>query len=126
MGAPKGSDVDKDRKMTRTTYVAEVELGSAPGAKKGAVKNNAMAVETIQEPSSEPITEANENKKTAEEGHVAAVESYTVQNNDTLQGISIKVYGTSKKWKKIFEANSDQLKSPDRIYAGQVLKIPQK
>ena len=56
----------------------------------------------------------------------ASVTSYTVQNNDNLEKISQKVYGTSKKWKQIFEANQDQLKNPDRIYAGMVLKIPDK
>jgi nucleoid-associated protein YgaU len=59
------------------------------------------------------------------QGTAAKVESYTVLPNDTLQKISLKVFGTTKKWKNIFDANSDTLKSPDRIYTGQVLKIPQ-
>ena len=51
--------------------------------------------------------------------------TYTVKDNDTLAKIALEVYGTSKRWKEIYEANTDQLKSPDRIYAGQVLVIPQ-
>jgi Uncharacterized protein containing LysM domain len=50
---------------------------------------------------------------------------YVVQKGDTLQKISEKVYGTIKKWKKIFDYNSDSLKNPNKIYPGQKLKIPQ-
>ncbi|KPK42493.1 MAG: hypothetical protein AMJ78_02430 [Omnitrophica WOR_2 bacterium SM23_29] len=51
--------------------------------------------------------------------------TYKVQKGDTLQKISQKFYGTSKKWRKIFLANKDKLKNPDKIRAGQTLKIPQ-
>lgn len=125
-GTPSGSEVNQPRKMTRKTYVTEVEIGRYKTAKKKTSKSvsSAMAVETVQEPASEPIAEltAEEMAATSE---AAAVTMYTVEPNDTLGKISQKVYGSAKKWKKIFEANGDQLKSPDKIYAGQVLKIPQ-
>lgn len=54
----------------------------------------------------------------------ASYGTYTVQKGETLGEISAKVYGTSRKWKKIFEANQDVLKNPNRIKAGQVLRIP--
>jgi nucleoid-associated protein YgaU len=47
-----------------------------------------------------------------------------VQNGDTLQKISQKFYGTSKKWKNIFEANKDKLKAPDKIRVGQTICVP--
>lgn len=115
-----------ERKMTRKTYVAEVELGrrytakSVPGSNApgsaGDVVKEAMETPGVPEAGSAPAATA---------AAVAEMASYTVERNDTLQKISIKVYGTSKKWKKIFEANKDKIKTPDRIYAGQVLKIPQ-
>ena len=49
---------------------------------------------------------------------------YTVQKNDTLQKISYKFYNTTKRWNEIYAANKDILKGPDKIYPGQVLKIP--
>ncbi len=49
---------------------------------------------------------------------------YTVQKSDTLQKISQKFYNTTKKWKKIYEYNKDILKSPDKVYPGQIIKIP--
>ena len=54
----------------------------------------------------------------------AAGSSYTVKKGDSLGGISKKVYGKSKYWRKIYEANQSTLKSPDRLYVGQKLVIP--
>ena len=51
-------------------------------------------------------------------------DTYTIQKGDNLGGISMKVYGTSKRWKRIFEANQDVLKNPNRLKVGQVLRIP--
>lgn len=50
---------------------------------------------------------------------------HTVEEGDTLSAISKKVYGDPMKYGVIFEANKPMLKSPDLIYPGQVLRIPQ-
>jgi nucleoid-associated protein YgaU len=50
--------------------------------------------------------------------------TYTVETGDTLSRISQKVYGTSGRWTEIFEANRDQLPSPNALRVGQVLRIP--
>lgn len=49
---------------------------------------------------------------------------YTVKSGDTLSAISKSVYGDANKYNGIFEANKPMLSSPDRIYPGQVLRIP--
>lgn len=49
---------------------------------------------------------------------------YTVQKGDTLSGISKHFYGTGSKYMVIFEANKPMLSDPDKIYVGQVLRIP--
>lgn len=51
-------------------------------------------------------------------------ETYTVQSGDTLWKISEQMYGNGSKYMKIFEANTDQLENPDRIFPGQKLVIP--
>lgn len=51
--------------------------------------------------------------------------TYKVQKGDTLQKISMKFYGTTKKWRKIFSANQDQLKTADKVHPGQILRVPQ-
>ncbi|WP_223787273.1 peptidoglycan-binding protein LysM [Marinicella meishanensis] len=64
----------------------------------------------------------------AEEGKAgeAAWESktYTVQPGDTLGKIAKEFYGNAMEYPKIFEANKPMLKDPDKIYPGQVLRIP--
>jgi nucleoid-associated protein YgaU len=50
--------------------------------------------------------------------------TYTVQAGDTLSGIAQKHLGDAKAYMEIFNANRDQLKDPDMIKPGQVLKIP--
>lgn len=50
--------------------------------------------------------------------------TYTVQPGDTLSRISAKVYGESGRWGVIFEANRDQLPSPNALKPGQILRIP--
>ena len=51
--------------------------------------------------------------------------TYTVQKGDTLSGIAKEMYGEASKYPLIFEANQPMLKDPDKIYPGQVLRIPQ-
>jgi nucleoid-associated protein YgaU len=54
----------------------------------------------------------------------AAAKTYTVKSGDTLSKISKEHLGDANAYMKIFEANRDQLKDPDLIKPGQVLKLP--
>ena len=49
---------------------------------------------------------------------------HTVASGDTLSAISKKYYGDANKYSAIFEANKPMLTHPDKIYPGQVLRIP--
>lgn len=49
---------------------------------------------------------------------------YTVVKGDTLSKIAKQAYGDANKYQGIFEANKPMLKHPDKIYPGQVLRIP--
>lgn len=51
---------------------------------------------------------------------------YTVKSGDTLWKIAEAQYGKGKgdQYNIIFEANTPMLKHPDKIYPGQVLRIP--
>ena len=55
-----------------------------------------------------------------------AYETYEVKSGDSLSRIAKRVYGDARAWKQIFEANTNILKDPDKIFPGQKLKIPQK
>lgn len=49
---------------------------------------------------------------------------YTVVAGDSLSKIAKQFYGNAAKYNTIFEANKPMLKDPDKIYPGQVLRIP--
>jgi nucleoid-associated protein YgaU len=49
---------------------------------------------------------------------------YTVVKGDNLSKISKEFYGTPNKYPQIFEANKPMLTHPDKIYPGQLLRIP--
>ncbi len=49
---------------------------------------------------------------------------HTVVRGDTLSAIAQKHYGKASAYMKIFEANKPMLSDPDKIYPGQVLRIP--
>jgi nucleoid-associated protein YgaU len=53
-----------------------------------------------------------------------AAQFHTVVSGDTLSGIAKKYYGKAMKYPVIFEANKPMLADPDKIYPGQVLRIP--
>ena len=49
---------------------------------------------------------------------------YTVVRGDTLSKIAKEFYGNAMKYPVIFEANKPLLSHPDKIYPGQMLRIP--
>jgi nucleoid-associated protein YgaU len=55
-----------------------------------------------------------------------ATKVYTVVSGDSLSKIAKREYGDANAWPKIFEANKDILKDPNKIQPGQKLKIPPK
>jgi len=49
---------------------------------------------------------------------------HEVKKGDTLWAISKRAYGNGAKYETIFEANRPMLSDPDKIYPGQMLRIP--
>ncbi len=49
---------------------------------------------------------------------------YTVASGDSLAYIALKFYGSTTDYQTIFGANRDKLTTPDRIFIGQKLRIP--
>ena len=52
--------------------------------------------------------------------------TYTIEKGDTLSKIAKEQLGHASAWKQIFEANRDTIDDPDRIFPGQVIKLPPK
>jgi nucleoid-associated protein YgaU len=53
-----------------------------------------------------------------------AAKTYTVKAGDTLSKIAKQHYGDANLYMRIFEANKNILRDPDKIQVGQVLQIP--
>ena len=51
---------------------------------------------------------------------------YVVVAGDSLSKIAKREYGNANDWPRIFEANKDVLKDPNKIVPGQKLRIPPK
>ena len=49
---------------------------------------------------------------------------YVVEPGDTLWAIATAAYGDGNRYPEIFEANKPMLADPDKIFPGQVLRIP--
>ena len=51
-------------------------------------------------------------------------QTHVVRPGDTLSKIAQEYYGDARLYPKIFDANRDILKDPDKIQPGQKLRIP--
>ncbi len=69
------------------------------------------------------ISEVEDGMK-ARKGASKAAVFYTVKSGDSLSKIAKKMLGNAMKYPDIFEANTPMLTHPDKIYPGQVLRIP--
>ncbi|UCC95320.1 MAG: LysM peptidoglycan-binding domain-containing protein [Candidatus Omnitrophota bacterium] len=123
-GQPQEEEKQTRLGRTRKVSVVEVEFGSyhPKVVEEGAVRKRAREgipfdeeIGTVEEFEVEPM---------GVESEKFAYKTYTIQKNDSLQKISHKFYGTTRKWKFLYEQNKDVLKSPDKIYPGVTIKIP--
>ena len=96
----------------------------------GAVQDNmVVAAPSVPEQTAGEAPPEPESGKAPEQAEADETDSdqrsYTVQSGDTLWKIAEEMYGNGSKYMKIFEANTDLLENPDRIFPGQVLVIPE-
>ena len=54
----------------------------------------------------------------------AGGQTYTVVKGYSLSKIAKRYYGDAQQWRRIYEANKDEIKNPDLIYPGQTFRIP--
>ena len=52
------------------------------------------------------------------------VEYYIIKSGDTLSKIAKQYYGDANQYPRIFEANREVIKHPDKIFPGQKIRIP--
>ncbi|MDP2653913.1 MAG: LysM peptidoglycan-binding domain-containing protein [Candidatus Omnitrophota bacterium] len=136
-GTPKPEDRSNYRK-TRRIYVLEVtkepgeiEIDEPVAAPERSSYERPSEPAPAREPVRKRISlpsfdEGDEPAPAAREsmGGEPQFTEYIVEKNDTLQKISKKHYNTYSRWMKIYDANKDRIKDPNRIKAGMVLRIP--
>ena len=83
------------------------------------------AIKTIPDWPNEIVADITASGGSSHSSAAATERTYTVKPGDTLSKISKEFLGDATAYMEIFNANRDQLKDPDRIKPGQVLKIPQ-
>jgi nucleoid-associated protein YgaU len=126
-GTPQPVARESKLRSTRTISVLEVELGPHDRPKDAAITGNRGYV--VGEPQSQGEVERIEELEVVEvlpqeAGADKKYIYYTIEKDDTLQKISKKFYGTTKKWNLIYKENKEILKSSDKIYPGETIKIP--
>ncbi|MDP3703133.1 MAG: LysM peptidoglycan-binding domain-containing protein [Candidatus Omnitrophota bacterium] len=104
-------------KTTREMLETDVEIPSFYKPKRGA---SSGGLEEITPP------EMDMDDAGAAPAVAGPFDTYVVQKGDSLWSIASKpeIYGRATHWRRIFDANRDLLKSPDRVRAGMTLKIP--
>ena len=137
---PKGEEQHKKHSLgkMRPITVFEVELGShipqyyarVPKKTFKIEENHSAEVKGSSASIEEEINKGGETQQEAVAVSPAAEKPkttyryYVVRKNDTLQKISRKFYGTTKRWKLIYEENKGVIKSSDRVYPGIKIRIP--
>lgn len=101
--------------------VAAPVQNQAPPAEPNAGSVPPKVVESVvaKEPNSPPDSSVHEQAE-----KIATQRFYVVRKGDTLSEISQTYYGSPAKWRKIFDANKELIKNPDRLTPGQKLIIP--
>lgn len=119
---------DSFKSLARTYYGSELQVALLRSANEG-VDDTKLAV---GERVNVPVRIANESvpaAKTGEQGKTASAWTgglYTVQKGDVLGTISKTVYGSTKHWRRIYDANRDVIgDDPNRLKVGMQLRIPE-
>ncbi|OBQ82018.1 LysM peptidoglycan-binding domain-containing protein [Mesorhizobium sp. WSM3873] len=114
--------------------------GSQPAEAKSGAANPAetTAPATATDEAGKPAATADTSAEVAEANPAADVPetmapklehvdgAVIIRRNDTLWRISRRVYGHGVRYSTIYLANQDQIRNPDRIWPGQVFKVPGK
>ena len=78
----------------------------------------------VKESNGKAIIEKKETRSAENSPKPSTTKTYTVKKGDCLWAIAKKFYGNGSKYNVIANANKGKIKSPNLIYAGQVLTIP--
>lgn len=113
-------DTTKDKQTAGTAYKFDIQL------------KEVRVVRAASYPWQKPPAETPPSKPPENEGYKPPVQTpaskrtHTVKKGETLSHYALWYYGSAREsfWMKIYEANKPMLKSPHKIYEGQIIVIP--
>jgi nucleoid-associated protein YgaU len=106
-------DLQKDELTTD-----DFEPGNSLQNESAPVELNATNIQDREQPEPTDVSQYVQAEK------IKTQRFHIVRKDQTLSAISRQYYGTANKWKKIFDANRDVIKDPNKINTGTKLIIP--
>ncbi len=117
--APVGSASDPAPAAAQAPADVAGEPAAEPAVADPAASRPPAPARTASEASAEPeVATVQQAPLTAVEGRVI------IRRGDSLWRISRDLYGAGRRYTVIYLANGDQIRDPDRIYPGQVFRVP--
>ncbi len=111
------------KEVAEPVEVAEYQMKPVPDVEPTSLPEQEQPSEPAwRQPVQLPVIESS--RPAAVSAGEPRFEEYVVQEGDTLQKISKKYYDSFAKWTRIYDANKDVMKDPNRIRAGMKLQIP--
>jgi len=106
----------------RTRRLVALTAGNIAGVKS--VNDDGLRVPEATADQPETVTRSEPAEAEAAPAAEEDGEFYTIQSGDSLSAIAKRYYGNAMAYTKIFEANKEVIKDPDKIYPGQKIFIP--
>jgi LysM repeat protein len=93
--------------------------------KLATLKSELALTEFIEEPNNTKKTSLSKKSVSKQIKSSVSAKTYRVVKGDSLSVISMKIYGTSRRWREIQEANLPALDNPNKLRVGQIINLPQ-
>jgi nucleoid-associated protein YgaU len=116
--------IEAERDLSVGDYIIRVDVLDHPDGAKVVAR---ATVPFAREPGEAIVAVAPAVASKTSGGKLKSVESAVIiRRGDTLWRISRRVYGHGVRYSTIYLANQKQIRDPDRIWPGQVFKVPEK
>jgi hypothetical protein len=99
-------------------------LGPAPAGPVNLYRRNVMSMGNNKPDDDMPDFSDVASGASSTAGTQATFKMYTIVGGDSLSKIAKREMGNANDWQKIFDANKDVIKDPNKIFPGQKIKIP--
>jgi hypothetical protein len=113
------TDSDKEDKPAADTAKTSTDKKDKPDSDTAKTDKKESNVVTTTETATSTKTEA-----VADTSSETKTRTIIVLKGESLSKIAEKIYGSSRKYTLLYEANKETLKDPNNIRVGQILKVP--